>query len=940
MTAPIEIPVRLAADDTGVVTAIKELAAQLRAVVGPASAAGQALDQTAKAGERTGKAAEIATGGLSGLAKGLQALGGFLVARRLASFALQVVDTAESIGLLAEKTGLATETLSVLAFAGRTANVDIANLDVAFRGFSKSLVGLAQGSQESAKAFALIGLSLKDLQGLTVDQALAKTIDAFNQLPDGPRKAAAAIGVFGKAGSELIPLLNEIAGKGGLAAVTDEVRKTGLVFDRDAVAAAKRFKDQMALLHGTLQGAAFELARDLLPVLSNVAQGFRSFLAESPNLRRFAADITALATAFIALAAAFRAIQFLELGALVTNPFFLALVGVGALVAGIAALNQAASQGRRDYQQFLQGIGNTRALDEGTKALNRQREAVVAQIATLEEAERKQRAASQQQPLRETAQGQPIFPLVDPSVTQNLSKLRGRLREIDQQLGDINARKAELGKPVPGAFDQGLEEAVKGASATRDRFRDTELAAQQEELRLEEVQLKDSYDQRLITVEDFFAKRRDLTKQMAELEIASLQKELAHAEPGDQSAIEGRIAQRRIQLERELLELRIEQRRESEKAATEEEKTAKERLQAVLDQAQRVQNDVARQRERIQQLVLTGSITERQGEVAIAALEQSRLPVLTALADQADRMAASLGPAAIEQAKAFRAELETMAANANLAAREMAKLKSSLETNVEGGIADFLRDPTKPLDAIQAGLNAIISTLSDFFAKKIADLLFSRGDAVAQLATAGASLAPAGATLTAAGTTLVTAAPALTTSGAALSSSGAILLSSAAALSGAAAALAAAQAGGAVLDIAGLGSSLLASGFARGGAVPGFGLRDTVPAWLRPGEHVLTPEEVRAAGGHGAILAWRRALQGGLPPAPPVRTMGVRQFATGGPVFAGGGAGPGEFAFRGELGLADGLVLSHLETPAGQRALMKFVRANRKAIGQTIGRPR
>lgn len=44
------------------------------------------------------------------------------------------------------------------------------------------------------------------------------------------------------------------------------------------------------------------------------------------------------------------------------------------------------------------------------------------------------------------------------------------------------------------------------------------------------------------------------------------------------------------------------------------------------------------------------------------------------------------------------------------------------------------------------------------------------------------------------------------------------------------------------------------------GGTPG---KDSVPAMLMPGEHVLTSKEVRNAGGHGAIFAMRRALGGG-----------------------------------------------------------------------------
>jgi phage-related protein len=52
-------------------------------------------------------------------------------------------------------------------------------------------------------------------------------------------------------------------------------------------------------------------------------------------------------------------------------------------------------------------------------------------------------------------------------------------------------------------------------------------------------------------------------------------------------------------------------------------------------------------------------------------------------------------------------------------------------------------------------------------------------------------------------------------------------------------------------------------GFAQGGPVPGTGSGDTVPARLTPGEHVLTKQEVAAAGGHGTIFAIRRLLGGG-----------------------------------------------------------------------------
>jgi TP901 family phage tail tape measure protein len=83
-------------------------------------------------------------------------------------------------------------------------------------------------------------------------------------------------------------------------------------------------------------------------------------------------------------------------------------------------------------------------------------------------------------------------------------------------------------------------------------------------------------------------------------------------------------------------------------------------------------------------------------------------------------------------------------------------------------------------------------------------------------------------------------------------------------------------------DPTGMGSSIggrqngsLAGGFAAGGPIfgPGTGTSDEIPAWLSNGEHVWTAEEVRAAGGHGAVESLRSMAKRGLP-----------AFATGGRV--------------------------------------------------------
>jgi hypothetical protein len=90
----------------------------------------------------------------------------------------------------------------------------------------------------------------------------------------------------------------------------------------------------------------------------------------------------------------------------------------------------------------------------------------------------------------------------------------------------------------------------------------------------------------------------------------------------------------------------------------------------------------------------------------------------------------------------------------------------------------------------------------------------------------------------------------------------------------------------------------LPAGFATGGPVWGEGssTSDSILAMLSHGEHVLTAAEVKRAGGHDAILAWRRSLGGAsMPHYPGDGSGGIPGFAGGGIVDTIAGIGQGIF---------------------------------------------
>lgn len=128
------------------------------------------------------------------------------------------------------------------------------------------------------------------------------------------------------------------------------------------------------------------------------------------------------------------------------------------------------------------------------------------------------------------------------------------------------------------------------------------------------------------------------------------------------------------------------------------------------------------------------------------------------------------------------------------------------------------------------------------------------------------------------------------------------------------------------------------AGKAAGGLItgPGTETSDSILARLSRGEYVVRAAAVRQPGVLPQLEAINRGLQ-----TPPLRPL--RGFAEGGfvddlqvsPLVAGGG---GSVNGTIQLGLDDGLVLKALETPAGQRVLLKVMAKSPRAFGAALRR--
>lgn len=193
-------------------------------------------------------------------------------AGNVASSLQRTIDDMDKLNKTSQKLGIPVEQLSSLAYSADLADVSFEALSKGVGKLSKAMVEAAgKPTSDAANAFRALGVSVTDTNGKlkTSDTVMGDLADAFEGLKDGPGKVAVAMALFGKAGADLIPLLN--GGRDSLKEMNDEAAKFGAVVSTQAAKQAEAFNDNMTRLGYAIKGVIVQTATQLLPTMVNAS---------------------------------------------------------------------------------------------------------------------------------------------------------------------------------------------------------------------------------------------------------------------------------------------------------------------------------------------------------------------------------------------------------------------------------------------------------------------------------------------------------------------------------------------------------------------------------------------------------------------------------------------------------------------------------------------
>ncbi|NLH78373.1 MAG: phage tail tape measure protein, partial [Acidobacteria bacterium] len=154
-------------------------------------------------------------------------------------------DHLDALDEMAVKTGVSVEMLTSLELAAKQNGVSMDQLATSIRMMYRSMNEAAEGTKKSADAYKRLGVNVRDASGKlkSGNEAFLEVADAVAKIQNPAERSAMAMKVFGRAGSEMLPMLE--GGKEALKGYIDEARRLGLIYTDEDAKRGAAFNDQL-----------------------------------------------------------------------------------------------------------------------------------------------------------------------------------------------------------------------------------------------------------------------------------------------------------------------------------------------------------------------------------------------------------------------------------------------------------------------------------------------------------------------------------------------------------------------------------------------------------------------------------------------------------------------------------------------------------------------
>ena len=162
--------------------------------------------------------------------------------------------------------------------------MDISKLEVGMKTLVAAMDSANSGTASAQENFEKLGVSIYDTSGNLKDQEtmLNEAIYALANMENGTEKARLATELFGKAGVEMMPMLN--GGAEGIAELTNRAHELGLVVSDEAVTAGVVLGDTIDDVKQSFTAVVNKIGVEVMPIIQALLDWILSNMPAIQNI--------------------------------------------------------------------------------------------------------------------------------------------------------------------------------------------------------------------------------------------------------------------------------------------------------------------------------------------------------------------------------------------------------------------------------------------------------------------------------------------------------------------------------------------------------------------------------------------------------------------------------------------------------------------------------
>jgi len=214
--------------------------------------------------------------------------GGLVATFSVASFGKVVKDAIEfgdQIDKMSKRLGISAQTLTEYKHVADLSGTSFETLAKAMQKTAQNIEMAGDGMATQKRALEALGLSYKNLAGLSIDQQFEAIGNALQGVESDSKRVQLAVDLMGRAGVEVIPVFSD--GAAAIADMREEARQLGITFGDDVAAKMAEADDNMTRLEGSMRGLGQTLAIEVVPYVNDFVVALNQLLTGETEYNHF-----------------------------------------------------------------------------------------------------------------------------------------------------------------------------------------------------------------------------------------------------------------------------------------------------------------------------------------------------------------------------------------------------------------------------------------------------------------------------------------------------------------------------------------------------------------------------------------------------------------------------------------------------------------------------